>query len=538
MYALPVASPYRSADAKRTAAPLEDGGIVDDLIQQFADPLAFYRELVQNAIDAGSETIEIRLSHRDNEMRVTVSDRGEGMSSKVIEEKLLVLFRSGKEGLADKIGKFGVGFVSVLALEPSRVVVQTTRGDGRAFTLHLFADHQYELFESASNRGSGTTVTLEIPMTGRKVSSFIKRSRRSLRRWCRHAKVPIQLVVQRQRKRSEPERIDEPLQLDNVLASVHHRRGKTEVVVGLPPADARPYAGFFNQGLTLFETQELFGAALSGVHFKVQDARLEHTLSRDNIRRDRAFRAALKVVQETLDKKLPAVILEQLKANAGRKLSHYHELLWRGSHLLSRDEIWVPLLEPLNGQTVLQVKAADSWAGSTTRSELTAQLARFGVAVANLQNDESGILAKLLNVPPAESTLTLIEPVHCTDSDYALVASVEEHLKAAHRQPQVQLVTMVGKWAGLGYVAAPIHEAARVETNTKGDPFRIFGRSGLLLNVDYGIVERARELAKTDPQVAGALVARDALLHFEALGERQDESLTLQALRRIGMLSS
>ena len=39
-------SPYRSAPAPETAAAPRDPGIVGDVIAQFADPLAFYRGLI------------------------------------------------------------------------------------------------------------------------------------------------------------------------------------------------------------------------------------------------------------------------------------------------------------------------------------------------------------------------------------------------------------------------------------------------------------------------------------------------------------
>ena len=37
--------------------------IIDDVVNQFADPLAFFRELVQNAIDAGSGEIAVRVDY-------------------------------------------------------------------------------------------------------------------------------------------------------------------------------------------------------------------------------------------------------------------------------------------------------------------------------------------------------------------------------------------------------------------------------------------------------------------------------------------
>jgi molecular chaperone HtpG len=45
---------------------------------------------VQNAIDAGSPSIEIRIEHEtaEQKLRVTVRDRGEGMSQDTIENQL------------------------------------------------------------------------------------------------------------------------------------------------------------------------------------------------------------------------------------------------------------------------------------------------------------------------------------------------------------------------------------------------------------------------------------------------------------------
>jgi hypothetical protein len=138
---------------------------------------------VQNAIDAGSTDIRVDIA-RDAEgaLLFSVSDAGEGMDRDILENKLLVLFRSGKEGVEGKIGKFGIGFVSVLAIKPSVVKVQSTRA-GKGHTLHLYADHSYELFEHPP-AAPGTTVTLVVPVPKQKadarVKEHVQRSRVSL----------------------------------------------------------------------------------------------------------------------------------------------------------------------------------------------------------------------------------------------------------------------------------------------------------------------------------------------------------------------
>src|SRR3954470_9197910 len=108
--------PYRTMDVEQVPEAPRDAGIVGDVIAQFADPYAFYRELVQNAIDAGTPDVAIRIDYEDADQRVRISvrDRGEGMTREIIEQQLLVLFRSTKEDDHNKIGKFGIGFASVL----------------------------------------------------------------------------------------------------------------------------------------------------------------------------------------------------------------------------------------------------------------------------------------------------------------------------------------------------------------------------------------------------------------------------------------
>ncbi len=124
--------PYRTEEREERAEAPRDPGIVGDVIAQFADPFAFLRELVQNAIDAGTDAVEVRIEYDGGAgvTRASVRDRGEGMTREIIEEQLLVLFRSTKERDDTKIGKFGIGFASVLAPSPQVVVVQTARGGG------------------------------------------------------------------------------------------------------------------------------------------------------------------------------------------------------------------------------------------------------------------------------------------------------------------------------------------------------------------------------------------------------------------------
>jgi len=133
-----MSDPYRDQLGGEGTDGPRDRGIVGDVIAQFADPYAFYRELIQNAIDAGSPevSVELEYNHSDQRMHAIVRDKGEGMTREIIENQLLVLFRSTKEKDRTKIGKFGIGFSSVLAPDPEVVVISTSR-DGKRLTCHL-----------------------------------------------------------------------------------------------------------------------------------------------------------------------------------------------------------------------------------------------------------------------------------------------------------------------------------------------------------------------------------------------------------------
>src|SRR5688572_879305 len=105
---------------------------VENLVTQFSSALDFYRELVQNSIDAGSSSISVWTEFTpgegiDGAIGLHVDDFGEGMNEEIIDNQLTQLFSSSKEGDLTKIGKFGIGFVSVFAPKPKGVLVHTGR---------------------------------------------------------------------------------------------------------------------------------------------------------------------------------------------------------------------------------------------------------------------------------------------------------------------------------------------------------------------------------------------------------------------------
>ena len=58
-------------------------------------------------------------------------------------------------------------------------------------------------------------------------------------------------------------------------------------------------------------------------------------------------------------------------------------------------------------------------------------------------------------------------------------------------------------------------------------------RPALLLNVGHSTVIAARKHAKTEPNVAAALLARAILTHHKVLDAALDDALTVHALKRV-----
>lgn len=339
-------TPYRSREEPRAPRTAPETGLVADMVRQFADVHAFVRELVQNGIDAGATALDVRVERSlDGMASVSVADDGCGMTMEIVEDALLVLFRSTKDTDASKIGKYGVGFMSVFAIEPSEVTVDTHRG-GQSLRVRLFPDHTYEIQHAAPRDRDGTTVTLWKPLVsddgaaGRArapsapnpaedFEPFWQRVAASLHRWCRHAEVPIQLTVIDGGSRSPPRtaRADSPFDVRAAI-SVRQRFDDMEIVVGpvagsgaLPKSgsledEPLPFAGFYNRGLTLHEDGIALRPGLEHVRVKVNSPRLRHTLSRDDVRRDQAFHVALARAEKLASNELRAAVIRELAKEA------------------------------------------------------------------------------------------------------------------------------------------------------------------------------------------------------------------------------
>lgn len=547
--------PYRGEERRVEAGG--DDGLVGDLVRQFADPYALFRELAQNAIDAGATQIQVRVvivrEGAGHEARLSVTDDGCGMTQEVLEEDLVVLFRSTKEDRGDTIGKFGIGFVSVLAIAPSLVVVSTCVGDGVRHVLHLHPDRSYDLYREPG-QARGTTVTLHVPLQD-DGAELVARSEAALGRWCAHAGVPIQFTVVRSSE-TEPSverRIDTPLDVSDALASVRSvsHDGTTEAVVALVPETAR-LAAFYNRGLLLHESRDR--GTRASIAFKVSDPRLSHTLSREDVRLDEAHARALRLVEHTIDVPLTAGVIEAIgeaasavvrgERDAGERWLGLVTAARTAELLVDATNVDVPLLAPIRGTRVARCLGDTAPLMVATEPDaLVTLLAEAGVPVidARIASDPmaratlDAMLAAFSGTPPAHPRAhhTALVPEPQSEADRALLARVTALFALTLRKPSsVQFVRVIGAESRLSYSLART-EGPQLATplEREADPFRLALRPPLALALEHPLVAAAR--THPDPVIAADVIVRGVMVERALVTDARAQTLTEASVRAL-----
>lgn len=537
-------APYRTLAVDEVPEAPRDPGIVGDVIRQFADPKAFFRELVQNSIDAGSPSVEIRIEHDPSaqKLRIAVRDQGVGMSRETLENQLLVLFRSTKEADPTKIGKFGIGFASVLAPGPEVVIVQSVR-DGRRLTLHLFRDLTYEIFDGGAATKSGTSVELVLAIEDAAVEPFVKASVEALVRWCRHASVPIELSWASPAGPVQTTRIDRPLGFENAIVQVIERSADGNVIaaVAITP-ELAPYTGFFNHGLTLYESAE---AVTGVVAAKIQDSRLGHTLSRDNVRRDEAYDRAVRFARALAMDQLPRAIEAELRTAADAGDRARYRLLANAVMRCKMTIDWrFPLADPIGDAR--SIAGSDlpprAWT-SDGGSRLSALVAASGVPVLDLVVGEIDVLPALIDMVygcllvRVEGELTAVTPSAPTSVDIALLALLKGMLEAAGKVPsEIVLATLEGARSQALVISGNRKSDAHGpyvldRTATNHSPFARLRRPPLVISIDHPFYTRARA---GDPRLSASHLARAILLEYRQLDVATSQRILDHTLDLIG----
>ena len=271
--------------------------IIDDVVNQFADPLAFFRELVQNAIDAGSGEIAVRVDYEHESAVIRVDDFGEGMTREIIENKLTKLFASSKDNDFTKIGRFGIGFASVFAIQPSVVVVDTARA-GEQWRVLFHPDRTWELMRLDEPR-EGTCITVVKPMSSLEFDAFKPRVEKVLKHWCRFSRIPVSF---------QGEDIGALFEVE-ALVTVTVNDEETRIVAGFSH-ERESLAGYYNRGLTLMEQES---SRWPNMTFRIDSRYLEHTLTRDRVRETDHWERVVRMLDDVHQNLLPNAFLEHLK---------------------------------------------------------------------------------------------------------------------------------------------------------------------------------------------------------------------------------
>ncbi|MEZ4380843.1 MAG: ATP-binding protein [Nannocystaceae bacterium] len=294
---------------------------VDNLVTQFSSSLDFYRELIQNSIDAGSATVDVWTEFIPSEegrgtIAIHIDDSGEGMNEEIIDKQLTRLFSSKKEGDLTKIGKFGIGFVSVFACKPEAVLIHTGR-DGEHWEVCFSADRSF-VKGSLGEPVDGTQITVFLAGDRGRYGELVAQSKATLKRWCAHSDIEVTFEDRSAMQGDAYVVINEPFAVPGECLTEVTVEG-TAIVAAYSDA---PVYGFYNKGLALAfssDREQLLGGhgdRFERIAFKVKSRYLEHTLSRDTVVQDANFQRVMRMVRELAAGQLLASLVAELAALA------------------------------------------------------------------------------------------------------------------------------------------------------------------------------------------------------------------------------
>jgi hypothetical protein len=538
-----IAAPVTATRPKSSEA-VDVGEALETLVHQFADPWSCLRELIQNAIDAGSGEIEVRIEHEPSAdpnqpgmMVVEVVDTGGGMDRQIIDTRLTRLFSSCKDGDYTKIGRFGIGFVSVFALQPELVCVDTGR-NGEFWRVLFKADRSFERI-ALDIPVEGTTIRIYKTASADEVEAARARARKTLEYWCKHAKVELRL---------DDALISQPLGLAGHCV-VDHREDETRLLLAYVP-EREALRGYYHGGLTLHEEHD---DRLPHVAFKIDSRYLEHTLTRDNVIRDDNYAKAMAFVARMVQSKLCAELLGACEAlAAARRFDPEAEFL-RGRLLDWLEADRKPEVDLLNWP-ILPVLGG----GVVSLAEVRKQIKRCWQAVAAspvtaaLQADRQLVLEF-----PSHSLLRLLILTHAKQAPEPIArlctatpaTPIEEAHWAALREASLALLRKLGHKPGdivLGHLAhpgSPVAEHVAITQARFGELTEIedIGELGsgwfrssriVVFNADHPTVHHLLEVARGEPELAAYLLLKLFFLRSKLDPKLDSQLATLAAEAR------
>jgi hypothetical protein len=515
------------------------GDALEGLVHQFADPWAFLRELVQNAIDAGSAQIDVRIDHDAGRgvMQVEVADTGEGMTREIIDTRLTRLFSSSKEGDYTKIGRFGIGFVSVFALDPELVCVDTGRA-GEWWRVVFRRDRSFERIRLDAPV-EGTTVRLYKSAGATEVELARQRARETLEYWCKHVRIELRL---------DDEQISRPMDLDG-LCKVEHREEGTTLVMALASAPVA-LRGYYHGGLTLHEEHD---DTLPHVAFKLDSRFLEHTLTRDNVIRDDNFAKAMKIIGEVARGRLITALFETLATEARSPSlgAEDRALLYRCAAAqiagTQPDPAWLQrAVIPMHGgppqsPAALRGRTTRLWRARAPSPVVERLLAEGNAVVACAANDAiEGLIHAALGVrPQATASVCTAVPLAPAEAEAwaPLCTALAALLKSSRWKVREVIVgrfddpesAIRGRTAITQSRVGELTPVAEIDQMASG--WLTSGRT-LVLSATHPTLVDLRTVARHEPELAAYLALKSFFLHGELSAAVDAELAALAAEAR------
>jgi hypothetical protein len=278
------------------------------VISQFSRRAACLRELVQNAIDADTDRIDVWFDKRDGYYRIAVEDYGCGMTLEQIDTYLLNVFRSSKEGDLEYIGRFGIGFVSVFAMEPEFVTVETSRDDEHT-RIVIGKDLSIQYFTGEPRIGTRVGLHLKLP-SDTAFNTLIAEGIAYLKHSCRF--IDVELAVMRSEHADDHAEtlLNEPFELALPMTASYLQDG-TEIHVGY---GAAPHYTLMNRRLVLEVGDR---ALVPGAVVLASSRDIEHNLARNAVIQDDHFSRFMTRLKGLAEKDLFPQLLTRAQKRLG-----------------------------------------------------------------------------------------------------------------------------------------------------------------------------------------------------------------------------
>jgi Histidine kinase-, DNA gyrase B-, and HSP90-like ATPase len=184
------------------------------LLTNKGENYCFVNELIQNAIDSYTQTINIEI--KDD--YISFQDYGEGMDLDNLKNDLLSFPKTTKKNNFLSIGYKGIGFLTSLSEKSKGVIVETGKM-GKSYRVLIDSTGNYEIF-SLTKPVNGTKITIFLKSIP---SDFENQVKTIIHNSCKHLSIPVYL---------NNENLTEPFKLEHSIFSITIKTVSTSILIG------------------------------------------------------------------------------------------------------------------------------------------------------------------------------------------------------------------------------------------------------------------------------------------------------------------